>query len=91
MPDQFATYHFRRKYVSGSYVSFDPTECNENNDVSDNVSENDTTITLMSDNGILLSLTEICSTDGYSNDIFNSNMSSEALIDDGIKAIIKEH
>ena len=144
LPDQFATYHFRRKYVSGSYVSFDPTERDDNNDISDDDSINDTNISLMADNGytnetqeaahyeqlpstksnikclsdsdlkkvmdnilsgystcgdgvkkkvngILLSLNEICSTDGYSNGIFDPNMSSDALMDDAINDIINEH
>ena len=30
--EQFATYHFQMKYVFGSYISLDPTECDDNND-----------------------------------------------------------
>ena len=145
IPEQFATYHFRRKYVSGSYVSLDPKEYNDNDEVSLNdESDEESNIVLTADdkfsvegkdaahfeqmprernsikclteselkrlmdqilsgystcgenvkkkiNGIMLSLHEICSTDGFNNGIFNTNNSSELIIENAIDEVIKEH
>ena len=50
--EQFATYQFQRKYISGLYVSFNPTECDDNNEpMSDDDSENERDTCLLADNG----------------------------------------
>ena len=54
IPDQFATYHFRRKNVSGSYIYFDPTEPHKDKeDISeDDDSDEGTTMVLLADDGL---------------------------------------
>ena len=52
LPEQFATYHFRRKYVSRSYPSFDHTECNSDDNCEDN-----TNTSLMADTTMFKSST----------------------------------
>ena len=42
-------------------------------------------------NAILLSLNEICFTDGYNSGIFSSDMSTETEMDEAINEIISEH
>ena len=42
IPEQFATYHFRRKLVSGSYVSMNPNESGSNVNNDDANSEDET-------------------------------------------------
>ena len=145
IPEQFATYHFQRKYISGSYISFNPTECDDNNEpMSDDDSENERDTCLIADkdfseqtkaaahyeqlpsekenikclsesdlkkvmdqilsgystcgvntkkkvNAILLSLNEICSTDGVHSGIFASDMSTVTEIDKAVDEIIQEH
>ena len=51
MPQQVATYHFRQKYVSGSYISLDPTDYNDINDIqSEYDSDDDTDVSMIADN-----------------------------------------
>ena len=138
-------YHFRRKYVSGSCISFNPTESDHDNEPmsdDDSVHESDTctlvdnefseqtkgaahyeqlpsekkNIKCLSEsdlkrvmdhvlsgystcgdktkkkvNAILLSLNEICSTDGYNSGIFTSDTSTEMKMNEAIDEIILEH
>ena len=39
----------------------------------------------------MLSIHEICATDGFNNGIFNSNNSSEVMIEDAIDEVVKDH
>ena len=39
----------------------------------------------------MLSIHEICATDGFNIGIFNSNNSSEVMIEDAIDEVIKDH
>ena len=39
IPEQFANYHFCRKFVSGSYISMDPNEAGSNTNHNDNNSD----------------------------------------------------
>ena len=42
-------------------------------------------------NAILISLNEICSTDGFSSGIFNSELTTDNLMDEAINDIINDH
>ena len=54
LPDQFTTYHFQRKYVSGSHISLDPTEPHDEEEdmPDDDDSEDDINTLLLTDHGL---------------------------------------
>ena len=155
VPDQFARHHFRRQFVSGSYISMDPTENQQYDDVDSDTELNNSTISddespdedRMADNDIaddsmdaahfeqlpsgktdvkclsvnelknltdqilgkydscnnkvkkkinavMLSLNEICLTDGAVNGIFDNDVDSNyenMNIEERIDGMIKDH
>ena len=44
VPDQFARHHFRRQFVSGSYISMDPMENQQYDDIDSDTEQNNSSI-----------------------------------------------